>query len=99
MELNPRLQMAREDLRIQITDVFPTPGAILIVHPKYEVQFTEDYVKWLSDTLKEMLPRSVHGMVLAENVTHFDVIRPESDDEGYVRGWNDALKAIGELTT
>lgn len=95
-DANARLKMMREDLQTQITDVYATSGTVLIVHPKNDVKFNAEYCDWLAENLKEILPYGVRAMVLAENVTQFDVVRPASDSLEYRMGWNDALKAISE---
>jgi hypothetical protein len=92
--MEKRLERIREDLQTQITDVFPSEGTVLFVHPKHNVQFNPQYCDWLADTMKEILPFGVKGVVLSENVTSFDVLRPRDDDPEYIRGWYDALQSV-----
>lgn len=89
--------MMREDLQAQITDVYPSPGTILVVHPKEGVQFNPTYADWLAKTLESLLPVGVKGMVLAENVTQFDIVAPSESSEDYLLGWNDAIRTLAKL--
>jgi hypothetical protein len=91
---NPRLQLAREDLKTQITDIYASPGTILVVHPKNDVQFNTEFSQWLADTLQSLLPIGVQGMVLSENLTDFHVESPDSNSVEYLQGWRDAIQAI-----
>lgn len=92
-----RLNLIREDLKTQITDVFPSEGTIIVVHPKHGIRFTPEYTKWLEESLATLLPVGVKAMIVSENITVFDVLAPEGESVDYVRGWEDALKAIAEL--
>lgn len=92
-----RLNLVREDLKTQITDFFPSPGTVIVVHPKPGVQFTPEYVSWLQESLQTLLPPGVKAMVISENITRFDPVAPEDEGYDYLRGWNDALRAIAEL--
>jgi hypothetical protein len=97
---NPRLKLVREDLQTQITDVYASPGTILIIHPKKDVKFNPDFSVWLARTLETLLPTGVRGIVLSENVADFEVLKPTDGDDhngDYRQGWDDAIEAIVEI--
>lgn len=92
-----RLTQVRDDLSVRITDLYVGPGNILVIHPKPGIQFTLEYAKWLADTLQTLLPVGVKGIVLPENVTNFNVVCPDGQDETYRQGFEDAIKLIAEI--
>ena len=89
-------KMTKNDIDVY-TQIEAPPGSILIFHPKGDSKFSEEYVKFLCESLPEIMPPNTRAMIVSDNLTFFTLINPAEDGDDYVRGWNDAVCEFSRL--
>lgn len=96
------LRVVKQETKVAVDAVKPEPGDILIIHPKRsDEKFSDDFCKWLADTMPEVLPPGVKALILANDSTTIEKLQPnEAVDlpgnpaEAYRLGWHSAVEAL-----